>query len=102
MEPFIKSISFHEIKERESSVQENPPRDMFTSASSRVLNSSELEYEETQPSARWQLPRISAFEVYSNLSAFHLTTATRISIKESISQIQEKFRLCPIHSSSKC
>jgi len=62
---------------------------MFASASSRVLNSAELEYEETQPSARWQLPRINASEVYSDLSAFHLKAATRISIKESISQIQE-------------
>lgn len=51
MEPLRKSISFQEIEERESSVQENLLRDMFASASTLVLNSAELEYEETQPSA---------------------------------------------------
>ena len=28
---------------------------MFTTTSSRVLNSSDLEYEEIEPSARWKL-----------------------------------------------
>jgi len=60
---------------------------MFASSSSRVINSVELEYEEPQPSARWELPAIAPSEVYSDLSVFHLKSATRISIKEFVSQI---------------
>ena len=89
MDSFRKSISFCELEDRESSAEENPLRDMFASSSSRVLNQAELEYEEPQPSARWQLPSIFASEVYDDLSIFHLKASTRISIKESISQIQE-------------
>ena len=52
---------------------------MFASASSHVINSVELEYEESQPSARWKLPSIDASHVYSDLLVFHLKAATRIS-----------------------
>lgn len=51
MDPFRKSVSFHELEERESSTIENPLRDMFALTSSRVLNQAELEYEEPQPSS---------------------------------------------------
>lgn len=85
------SVSYRDIEEQESSAQENPLRDMFAIASSKVLNSAELEYEESQPSTRWQLPSINALEVYVDTSAFHLIAATRISIKESMSKIQENY-----------
>lgn len=81
MDSFRKSVSFREIEERESSAIENPLKDMFASSSSRVLNQDKLEYEESQPSARWQLPSISTSEVYADMSIFHLKAATRINIK---------------------
>ena len=62
---------------------------MFATSSSRVLNSTELAYEEPQPSVQWELPLIAPPEVYSDLSTFHFIATTRISIKESVSQIQE-------------
>ena len=62
---------------------------MFASPSSRVLNSSELLYEDAEPSARWVLRKISASEVYAGLGVWNLKAATRISIKESISSIEE-------------
>ena len=88
MDPSIRSDSFREIEDKDQAEQ-NPLRDMFVSSSSRVLNSAELEFVESQPSARWQLPVINASDVYSDLKPFHLIAATRISIKETISQIQE-------------
>lgn len=91
MESFRESVSFCELEERDSQAKENPLRDMFASSSSRTLNFVELTYEETQPSARWELPHISPFEVYSDLAPFHLIVASRISIKESVSQVQENF-----------
>jgi len=87
--PPRKSISFRELEERDSQAEENPLREMFASSSRRVLNFAELSYEESQPSARWELPQIAPSEVYSNLSAFHLIAASRIIIKESVSQVQE-------------
>jgi len=89
MDPIRKSISYRDIEEQESSIQENPLRDMFAIASSKVLNSADLEYEESQRFARWKRPSINASKFYADLSTFHLVAATRISIKESISQIQE-------------
>ena len=89
MEPFSKSISFHELEERDSQAEENPLRDMFASSASRTLNSAKLTYEESQPSARWELPQISPSEVYSDLAPFHLIVVSRIRIKESVSQVQE-------------
>ena len=62
---------------------------MFDSSSSSVINSVELEYLECQPSPRWKFPSINASDVYSDLSSFHLIAATRLSVKETISQIQE-------------
>lgn len=89
MDSFRKSVSFCELEDRESSAEENPLRDMFASSSSRVLNQVELEYEEPHPSSHWKLPAIFTSEVYNDLSVFHLKAATRITIKETISQIQE-------------
>ncbi|MGV7648695.1 hypothetical protein PJM23_29215, partial [Mycobacterium kansasii] len=63
--------------------------DMFSSSSSRVINSAELEYEEPRHFARWELPAIAPSEVYIDLSVFNLKVANRISIKEFVSQIQE-------------
>ena len=62
---------------------------MFASSSSRVINESELLYEEAEPQARWVLPKISASELYADLGVWHLKAATRITIKESISSIEE-------------
>jgi len=56
MESFRKSVSFQEVEERDSKAQENPLRKIFATSSSRVLNYVELAYEESQPSARWELP----------------------------------------------
>lgn len=49
MDSFRKYVSFHELEEGDSKAEGNPLRDMFTSSSSHVLNSAELEYEEPQP-----------------------------------------------------
>lgn len=89
MDSLWKSISFRELEEREYLAKENPLRDMFATSSSHVLNQAELEYKESQPSPRWELPVIAPSEVYSDVSMFHLKTVTRISIKESVNQIQE-------------
>lgn len=62
---------------------------MFANSSSRTLNSAELTYEETQPSPWWELLAITLSEVYSDLAPFHLIAASRISIKEFVSQVQE-------------
>jgi len=72
MDPFWKSTSFRELKERDSKAEENHLMDMFASSSSCVLNSAELEYEEPQPSTRWELPAIAPSEVYSDIYVFHL------------------------------
>lgn len=89
MESFRKFVSFRELEERDSKADENPLQEMFATSSCRVLSSAELAYEESQPSARWELPLIAPAEVYSDLSAFHLIASTRIRIKESVSQIHE-------------
>ena len=89
MESARRSVSFQQLDEKDK-VEENPLRDMFVSSSSNVINSIELEYLECQPYPRWQLPNINAYNVYSYFSAFHLISATIISIKETISKIQEK------------
>ena len=81
-------VSFREIEDKDQA-EKNPLRDMFASSSSHVIKSVELEYVESQPSTRWQLPVINASDVNSNLSPFHLISATRISIKETVIQIQE-------------
>lgn len=62
---------------------------MFSSSLSRVLNQVELEYEEIQLSAQWELLSIAPSEIYNDISMFHLKVVTRINIKESVSQIQE-------------
>lgn len=88
-ESFRKSVSFRELEEDDSHPEENPLKEMFENSSSRTLNSAELTYEEFQPSARWALPDITPSEVYSDLAPFHLIATSRISIKESLSQVQE-------------
>ena len=80
MEPFRKSVSFRELEEQDRATQD-PLRDMFSSSSSRVLNQSEHLYEETEPTAKWVLPKISPDKVYSDLGVWHLRAATQISIK---------------------
>lgn len=89
MESFRKSVSFRELEEDDSHPEENPLKEMFENNASRTLNSAELTYEEFQPSARWALPDITPSEVYCDLAPFHLIAASRISIKESVSQVQE-------------
>lgn len=89
MDSFRKSISFRELEEKDSQAEENPLRDMFENSSSRTLNSAELTYQEDQPSAWWELPAISPSEVYSDLAPFHLIATSMISIKESVSRVQE-------------
>lgn len=83
-----RSISFRELEAKEKA-EENPLKDMFSSSSKRVINSTELGYFESQPTPKQCLPSISSSEVYTDLSMFHLKAVTRISIKESINQIQE-------------
>ena len=83
-----KSVSFRELAEEEQAEQ-NPLRDMFASSSSRVINESNLLYEEVEPQARWVLPNIKPSQVYNDLGVWHLKAATRITIKESVSSIQE-------------
>lgn len=87
-ESFRKFVSFRELEEDDSHPEENPLKEMFENSSSRTLNSVELTYEEFQPSARWALSDITPSEVYSDLAHFHSIAASRISIKESVSQIQ--------------
>jgi len=89
MESFRKSVSFRELEEKDSHTEENPLREMFECSSSRTLNSAELTYQESLPSARWALLDITPSEFYSDLAPFHLIAASRISIKESVSQVQE-------------
>ena len=50
MDPFRKSVSFRELEEKERAEQD-PFRNMFSSSSTRVLNSSKLLYEEAESSA---------------------------------------------------
>jgi hypothetical protein len=88
MDSFRKSVSFRELEE-ESLPENNMLKEMFESNSNRTLNSVEKTYEESQPSARWALPDITPSEVYSDLAPFHLIAASRISIKESVSQVEE-------------
>ena len=83
-----KSVSFRELEEKDRAEQ-NPLRDMFASSSSRVINESDHLYEEVEPQARWVLPNIKAPEVYNDLGIWHLKAVTRITIKESVSSIEE-------------
>ena len=83
-----KSVSFRELAEEEQ-VEKNPLRDMFASSSSRVINESDHLYEEVEPQARWVLPNIKPSQVYNDLGVWHIKAATRITIKESVSSIQE-------------
>ena len=93
-----KSVSFRELEEKDRAEQ-NPLRDLFASSSSRVINESDHLYEEVEPQAIWVLPKISASQVYSDLGVWHLKAATRITIKESVSSIEEnsdRVQLIPI------
>lgn len=86
MDSSRRSLSFRELEEQ---AEENPLRDMFASSSKRVINFADLEYLESQPSPTWFFLSISSTEVYDDFFMFHLKVVTRISIKESISWIQE-------------
>ena len=93
-----KSVSFKELAEEEQAEQ-NPLRDMFASSSGRVINESDHLYEEVEPQARWVLPNIKPSEVYNDLGIWHLKAATRITIKETVSSIEEnseRVQLIPI------
>ena len=83
-------MSFRELEENDRATQ-GPLRDMFASSSSRVTNESDHLYEETEPQAKWVLPKISASQVYNDLGVWHLKAATRITIKELISSIEENY-----------
>ena len=68
MDPFRKSVSFQELEEQDKA-QQDPLREMFASSSSQVTNESDHLYEETEPQAKWVLPKISASQVYNDLGA---------------------------------
>ena len=87
MDPFRKSVSFRELEEQDKA-QQDPLRDMFASSSSRVITELDHLYEETEPQAKWVLPKISASQVYNYLGVWHLKSATRITIKESIISVE--------------
>jgi hypothetical protein len=82
-------VSYKEVNnvEESSSILQN----MFNECSTSSLNEFDIEVVESHPHAAWKLLNITAGQVYSDLSMFHLKFVSRVIIKKSMSQFQNNY-----------